>query len=428
MRLLRSAVHIFFLVALPASAVAQTNYHDPQGRFEIQIPAGWQLTVDKSVDQITISNHAVQMTVYVSLQNKTNAMTAREFIDSTAQEFQGQCPSFKNRQKGSVVLAGYPGIYQLFTCSDSTSPAVAETDAALTKGNVLIGFTTISPVSRYFTVLPAFDAIRDSLRLIGRRPDPTEESAAEAITQSNESSRMTDLKKACLAGVFSQEECARRVGMEEGQEKLTQTGGNGPVSGSDVGRSGRDAGPIGTAGLAQHSPVAMGGAAYSTGTSMDSTNRYHDPMGRFSIQVPHGWKATAEGENGILGAQLRSGSNWINVMPAKGGASCKEIVLDQERAMAASSHSDRKAPFGPLGLIQLFGNGVEVTYDHFAATSDDGARVESYIGGVGDISGKGTMFLLVVGSLRPGASGKGEAADEGALFLAAAQSVQMGRN
>jgi len=30
-----------------------------------------------------------------------------------------------------------------------------------------------------------------------------------------------------------------------------------------------------------------------------------------------GWSATSEGDNGILGVQLRSGANYINVMPAE---------------------------------------------------------------------------------------------------------------
>ena len=55
-----------------------------------------------------------------------------------------------------TMLAGSPGIYSLFTCSDPKSPAVAEVSSALTKDAVLIGFTGIAPLADYCAALAAY--------------------------------------------------------------------------------------------------------------------------------------------------------------------------------------------------------------------------------------------------------------------------------
>jgi hypothetical protein len=191
---------------------------------------------------------------------------------------------------------------------------------------------------------------------------------------------VAELKKACEAGTYTQEDCARRLGILLGQQA--------------------------------HADARTGSAA-------DSGHRYNDPQGRFSLHIPDGWTATAKGDNGSLGVQLRSGSNWINLMPAS-AASTRDVVLDQEQKVLAQSHSDRKAPFGPAGLIQLFGSGVELTYDNFTGVSTDGSSIESYIGGVTNLTGSTHAYLLLVASLRKDPDSKG-----GATFLATAQSIRL---
>src|SRR5262249_60328092 len=111
-----------------------------------------------------------------------------------------------------------------------------------------------------------------------------------------------------------------------------------------------------------------------------------------------------------------------NIMPAGAAASASEVVLKQEQNFAAQSNSNRKGPFGSGGLIQIFGNGLELTYDHFNASSMQGEAIESYIGGVGDISGTGDSFLLLVASIGNQQQGKG-----GAIFLSVAQSIHIWR-
>ena len=141
------------------------------------------------------------------------------------------------------------------------------------------------------------------------------------------------------------------------------------------------------------------------------------------MKVPKGWKATSEGDNGANGVQLRNGSNWINVMPADGATSASDVVLGQERWIAQNSKQDRKPPFGAAGLIQLFGQGLEVTFDSFKGASAKGDAVESWIAGIGDISGKGHSYLLMAASLETAT--EKDPTQGGVPIIAVAQSIKM---
>jgi hypothetical protein len=368
MRQLRNLL-ILAPLALPCALTSQSTYTDPNGLFTVQVPAGWRTDFDPTIHQLTVSNGSLLAIFVVSPQNRTNAMTAKEFIDVTADEFATQCPTSRIAQKGDVPLAGTPGNYALFTCSDPKSPAVAETSAALTSTPTLIALTTISPLSRYYDSLPILDSIRDSLRLTGQPVPPTPNPKALALTE---------LKKACTVGAFTQEDCARRIAIFISS----------------------DSNPI--------------------PTQPNSADIYRDGQNRFTVKIPNGWQATAEGDNGSAGVQLRSGSSFVNIMSAPPATSTDEVVLHQDQKIAAQSNSGRQPPFSPTGIIQLFANSLEISYDHFTASTPQGDPVESYIGGVGDISAKGPTFLLLIASLRPG-----HTADAGATFLATAQSIHL---
>ena len=369
----RIAVLAIAALLLSAGALAQTTYHDPKGRFEFQVPSGWSAAPDNGADQMIVRKGASQAIIMVSQQNKSNAMTAKEAVDETTKEFQSQCPTTHVRKTGTVTLAGAQGIYTLVTCSDPKSPAVAETSAVLTDNTVLVAFTMIAPLADYYANLPTLDGVRDSLRVTGAKSTPAASRTADSLA-------MTELDKACTVGAFAQEDCARRMGILLGQQGKRDGTLSQPVAGT----------------------------------------LYRDPTGRFSLQIPEGWSAKAEGDNGLLGVQLRSGSNWINVMPSEAAATASEVVLNQEQKIAAQSNSNRKPPFGTLGLVQLFSNGLEITYDNFAGASGQGDSIDSYIGGIGGIAGTDHNFLLVIGSI-----GAQESKQNKSAFLGVAMSIHL---
>jgi hypothetical protein len=354
---------------MPIATAAQTLYTSPDGRFTLQVPTGWQIEAEPNLSLVTFRNGAVSVAVLVSQQHRSNAMTAKQFIDTNSDELKGQCPTFRNRQSGPATLGGFPALTSISTCSDVKSPAVAEDFAALTPNGLLIGFTVISPIARYYETLPLLDNLRSSLHLIGHpalsTPKPTKSEAVIA------------LEKACLVGAFSQQDCSRRQGMLTSQDS--------PAPGI-------------------HFP-----------------NLYRDPAGRFSVEFPSGWKAISEGDNGVDGVQLRSGSYWINLIPET-ASTPSEAVLHHEQQIAAKSNSTRTPPFGSIGLVQLFGHGLEITFDSFPASSATGDPIDSYIAGVSNISGTNQNLLLIVASL-PRSSPNATVVP----FFTIAQSIRIGQ-
>jgi hypothetical protein len=361
------------LMLLPHASIAQNTYHDPKGRFDLQVPAGWSAAIDSGEDQVIVRKGAAQAIVSVMQQNKSNPMTAQEFVDATIIDFRQQCPTTQERKKGAVTLAGSQGIYSIVTCSDPKSPAVAEASAVLTANYYIVGFTMISPLSHYYENLPVLDGIRSGLHVTGN--DSTVPASKDA-----EPLGVTEAKKACAVGAFAQDECARQIGIQYSKQTANED------------------------------------AAATTGA-----HAYRDPGGRFAFSIPEGWTATAEGENGINGVQLRFGPSWINVIPAGGTSSASEVVLRYERDMAERSKSGRKPPFGTIGLVQLFGHGVELTYDNFSATGADGSTRDSYVGGVSALGDTGQNYLLLVASIEAQQKDAG-----GKAFLNVGQSVQFG--
>ncbi len=358
---------------LSVASMAQSSYHDPKGRFELQVPAGWSAAPDSEEDQVVVRHGAAQAIIAVIQQNKTNPMTAKEYVEATVMDFRHQCPTTQERKSGTVTLAGAQGIYTIVTCSDPKSPAVAEASAVLTPNDYIVGFTMISPLRNYYENLPVLDGIRDSVHVAGN-------DGAKAVSKDAEPPGVTEAKKACAVGVFTQEECSRQIGIAYSKE----------TAGEDAAEAARG-------------------------------NVYRDPGGRFSFSIPEGWTATPEGDKGIDGVQLRLGSNWINIIPVDPAPSASELVLRYEREMAARSKSDRKPPFGAIGLLQLFGHGVELTYDNFSANGADGTKRDSYIAGVSEVSGTGQSNLLVVASI----DGQQEEAG-GKAFLNVGQSFHFG--
>ena len=271
------------------------------------------MTISKAEHQIIVRRGTVQPIVKVTPRNESNAMTGAQLGAVTAREYRRQRPTLRQRQSGALELAGARDVYALVTCDDPKSHGVAETESTFTASGFLVGSTVIASRTLYYQFLPALDGIRNSVHVTGTGYAPTTTGGAE-------SRALSDLKKACAVAAFTQVRCARRLGLMLGRANKPST----------------VAAPPGRV--------------------------YRDPQGRFSVQIPRNWKAIAEGRDGRLDVQLRSGANWINLTPYGPVANLSEIVLDQEYTSAARSHSGRHAQFGPSRLVQIFDHGFEIAY------------------------------------------------------------------
>jgi hypothetical protein len=363
MRPLRSILPALATFLLSQSLPAQTTtYTAPSGLFTVQVPAGWRAHYEPDLHQVSLSSGPLLAIVMVTPQNKSNALTPAQFLETTADDFSHQCPTYQAVQNGDVSLAGHLGQYSLFTCSDPKSPAVAETSAALTATPTLIAVTLIAPLSDYADNLPTLDAIRDSVRLTGQPAPPA---------PSPKDTALAELKKACRVGAFPQIECARRLAILDGDDYKPS---DNPATSASI---------------------------------------YHDARNRFTVTIPKSWRATPEGDNGSLGVQLRLGAStplpkiWMMPTEPKGG-----LLGDWERsANFCSCWRTTSSVVAAAG-----GAGMMVSYDNFRTSSAKGIPIDSYVAGVGDISGKGA-FLLVIASLQP--------ATAGGTFLATAQSIHL---
>jgi hypothetical protein len=356
------------LGAQAAPALAQFLYKSPDGAFTMQVPGGWQPQPDADAHQVVFKRGALSVTVMVWAQNPADPVTVADYLAGTEASLRGQCPTYQTRRRNRTTLLGLPAPYLLSTCSDPKSPAVADTAAVLTPGGNLVAFLVIAPLADYFPNLPAFDAMRDSLRL------PADASAGVNPAQGGgegKPARQFDIEKACIVGAFAADECTRRSALEQAVASAAGDGADASAA----------------------APAAAPGAIY------------RDGQGRFTLSVPDGWSATAQGEQGAAGVQLRLGTSFINVIPVAEAKAARDLVLQKELRIAQLSNSARQPPFGAAGIVLLDGNGVEVALDHFEGVNAQGAPVRSVIAAVSELALEPRHFLRLEASA-PAAQGE----------------------
>lgn len=340
----------------PAPGTALSTYRSPDGSFTVELPNGWRAIPDPEAHQVVFKQGALSVMVMVWAQDKTDPVTVANYLAGTEAALRAQCPTSQTRRQNTTLLLGAPAQYLLSTCDDPRSPAVADTAAVMTAGGNLVSILGIAPVASYFQSLPVFDAIRDSLRLAA---DASAGINPPGAGGEGKSARRFDLERACTVGALSATECTRRSAMELGAE--AQTDGSSAAA--------TPAGAI-----------------------------YRDPQGRFALTIPDGWSATAEGAQGVAGVQLRLNASFINVMPASGVTTAREVVLQKEARIAQQSHVDRQPPFGAAGIVLLDGNGVEIALDNFNGVNPQGVAVTSVVAGVSELSLEPHQFLRIESS------------------------------
>ena len=362
-RWIRGITVAALLTGITGVFAQSTTYKAPNGMFDVTVPAGWTTEWDKELNQVTLRRGSTQAIVLAIAMPKETGSYAKTFLGMTRDEFAGQCKGSDELEHGPARLAGLPANSFLVRCPNAPASVAGTTTtwSESAPAKVLLSYTVIAPIRTYGDDVAVLDAIGASIHLAGAPVMPAAEPTDEL--------RVAEVKRACKAGSFTQEECARRMGQ------------------------------------------AMSGAA---DTPVGA--RFENEDGTFSVEVPAGWQALHKEKNGIKGVQLRSGTNWMNLMPAPEGATtASEVVLQFETKMAGENGP--KVPLGSLGIIQLFGHGVEVAYDDFPSRTVDKLPVETMVAGIGDISGKGPRVLMFTSIVK----------GEDAASLAVAQSVRLGK-
>ncbi len=143
------------VISTVSLAYGQQTFHDPQGRFSVQLPVGWR-AVALNPDCVQISNGGAYLTVTVSGGDPGMAM------DAVAHQFSGQWRGFTKMSSSEVLLAGRPATSVTYA---GTNPKGA---AATLK---LIG---MSDGDRTYLIMTS--ATEDELGRSGRALDHIEQS------------------------------------------------------------------------------------------------------------------------------------------------------------------------------------------------------------------------------------------------------------
>ena len=353
----RTAVTLCTLGLGSLHAQTSTLYQAPNGLFDVAVPAGWTTDWDPKLEQVTLRHEStIAIVMAMTMPNETSAY-AKTFLGMTHDEFFGQCKGSDELEHGPARLAGLSAQSFLVRCPAAPA-SVAGSTVAWAGNRTLLSYTVIAPIRTYGDDVATLDAIGASVHLTG--------TPAVQASVPDSDARVAEVKRACKAGSFVQEECARRIGM-----------------------------------------------AYAGTQEPPAGKRYRDATGMFSVEAPAGWKATLDEKNGVKSLQLHRGSDLIALMPAPAGArNAKDVVLRFEAGV--TKPGDAPPPFGPIGIVQIFGNGVELDYDHFEVENDKGTMIESRVAGIADISGRGP-YVLMFTSIAKGTD---------AASLKVAQSVQ----
>lgn len=348
------------------TTIQTTTYTAPSGYFDVQVPAGWTTEWDKSIDQVTLRHGSTQALIQVlPLPHETSAFAA-EMLDRTKKVFFTQCKTSEELQHGQAHIAGMPAASFLLRCPNAP-PSVAGTAVAWIEKNerkILVTYTVIDQIRLYGDDVATLDAIGQSIH-----PTGLPAVAAKAPTGDE---RVEQLGRACSAGSFDQSECAARIAQARSHAEPDPADTSGP--------------------------------------------RFHDADSIFSVEIPAGWQASLKENGSIRGIQLRKGDNWINLMVAPASAtSARNVVMNFEAGL--SKDGSVKPPIGKLGIIQIFGQGLERDYDRFNTNTASGKSVETTVAGIATDTGGGQRVLMF-SSIAPGA-------DDPALKVAL--SVRMGK-
>jgi hypothetical protein len=266
-------------------AHAQSLYKDPAGAFTVLVPAGWQPQPQPDSPMVSFVNEKSQASVSMGVipGSEANTPTADQELEKIQSQFPQACPQAKIKQRGPTTLGGMSGAFLLVNCTNSPGGLEVMKFAVASKPGMLVVLNSASPAANYDAVLPAFNSMEHSLKLL----TGAAAQAPAAPTASNSSRQLAALQKACAAGALSKDECDQRRAQITAQ--------------SQPGEPNRAPAP------AQASAPASSGSG-----------RYRDPQGRYSLAVPAGWAVTPPADAGAGNVQLSFGPSWAMLLLSSG--------------------------------------------------------------------------------------------------------------
>jgi hypothetical protein len=270
-------------------AHAQSLYKDPAGAFTVLVPAGWQTQQQPDSPMVSFVNEKSQASVSMGVipGSEANTPTADQELEKIQSQFPQACPQAKIKQRGPTTLGGMSGAFLLVNCTNSPGGLEVMKFAVASKPGMLVVLNSASPAANYDAVLPVFNSIEHSLKLL----TGAAAQAPGAPTPSGNSRQLAALQKACAAGALSKAECDQR------RAQIT----------------------------AQSQPAEPSRApAQSSAPANSGSGMYRDPQGRYSLAVPAGWAVTPPADAASGNVQLSFGPSWAMLL-LSGGSQPRDV-------------------------------------------------------------------------------------------------------
>jgi hypothetical protein len=213
--------------------------------------------------------------------SEASTPTADQELEKIQGQFPQACPQARIKQGGPTTLGGVNGAFLLVNCTNSPGGLEVMKFAVASRPGMLVVLNSASPAANYNAVLPAFNSMEHSLKLLtaaaAQAPAPP--------TPSGNSRQVAALQKACATGALNKDECDQRRAQLTAQAQPT------PPS----------------------RPPAQSPAPANSGSG-----RYRDPQGRYSLAVPGGWAVTPPADAGSGNVQLSFGPSWAMLLLSSG--------------------------------------------------------------------------------------------------------------
>jgi hypothetical protein len=160
------AVGIFAGIFLPA--YGESLYKDPAGAFAVTVPANWQTHREAGSPMVSFVNEKSQASVSVGVihGNEANTPSADKELEMIQSQFHENCPQAKTKERGPTTLGGISGVFLLVNCTSSKGGLEVMKFAVASKPGMLLVLNSASPGPNYEAVLPAFNSMEHSLKLL----------------------------------------------------------------------------------------------------------------------------------------------------------------------------------------------------------------------------------------------------------------------